>query len=56
MAYSEGHDRSELSSVSKVSKMEKRVQVKARMMEDGPRRKHAIVLGCLWAGKSSLNQ
>ena len=56
LANSEGNDRSELSSVSKLSKMEKRVQVKARMMEDGPRKKHAIVLGCLWTGKSNLNQ
>ena len=42
--------RSEVSNVSKLSKVEKRVQVKARMIEDGPRKRQAVVIGCLWIG------
>ena len=45
-----------MSNLSKLSKIEKRVQVKARMMEDGPRKRQAIVIGCLWTGKLYLNQ
>ena len=55
-SHSKGIDRSEMSNVSKLSKIEKRVQVKARMMEDGPRKRQAIVIGCLWTGKLYLNQ
>ena len=40
--------RSELSDVSK------RLEVKARMIEDGPRRRQAIVIGCLWTGKLEI--
>lgn len=41
--------------VSKLSKIEKKVQVKARMMEDGPRKRQAIVIGGLWTGKLYIN-
>ena len=40
-----------MSNVSRISKIEKRVQVKARMIEDGPRKRQAVVIGCLWIGK-----
>ena len=55
VTHSQGNYRSEICNVSKLSKIEKKVQVKARMMEDGPRKRQAIVIGGLWTGKLYIN-
>jgi len=43
--------RSDMSTVSRLSRQEKRVQIKARMIEDGPSKRQTIVIGGLWIGR-----
>lgn len=46
--------RSDMSTVSRLSRQEKRVQIKARMIEDGPSRRQGFVIASLWIGMRTL--
>lgn len=43
--------RSDMSAISRLSRQEKRVQIKARMIEDGPSRRQGFVIASLWIGR-----